>query len=78
LYEQVKGGKRTVCWLKSGGCDDISSVDPETLEFSARGISYGRPRHYVVHRGMNEKDAFIKLCERLHVQWLDEGNYPKQ
>jgi hypothetical protein len=73
LYDQVKSGKRTVCYVISGECWDICTVDPEELEFGARGISYGRPRPYIVHQGMSEKEAFIRLCEERNVEWLDES-----
>lgn len=81
LYEQVKGGKRTVCyvdynWSVSTLVEpvrDICTIKPGQMELSSRGHCYGSSRDWVALEGLSEKEAFIKMCEDSKVEWLCEG-----
>lgn len=52
-------------------CRDICAIRGKQMSFSARGISYGGA--YALLKEENERVVFLKECERLHVEWLDEG-----
>jgi hypothetical protein len=82
LYDQVKADKRTICFVnyfsgydneKLGPMRDICTCASDGMEFFARGIGYGNPRHFM-YKGMDEKQSFIALCEHINVEWLDESN----
>lgn len=77
LYDQVKGGKRTVCYVdykwpmhpRSDAMRDICTISSVTMEFVSRGHGYGSVR---LMDG-DEKTNFIELCKELNVEWLCEG-----
>lgn len=75
LYDQVKSGKRTVCYVDyaARGVDrvyrDICSIHPDGMEFVARGIGYGS----VKYLEGDEKANFIGLCKIKNVEWLYES-----
>ncbi len=75
LYDQVKSGKRTVCyvdynvWGTENVYRDICTIRAETMEFSSRGHGYGTAKYM----SGAEKELFIQLCESIHVEWLDES-----
>jgi hypothetical protein len=75
LYEQIKGGKKTVCYVDYNpwGTDqvyrDICTIKPETMEFTSRGHGYGTSKY----SSGNEKELFIQLCESIHVEWICES-----
>lgn len=77
LYDQLKSGKRSVCYVDyrwdtdMEPCRDICTIREGHMEFSARGISYGGVAYIRIDE--NEKEEFISECERLNVEWLDEG-----
>jgi hypothetical protein len=81
LYDQVKGGKRTVCFVdyryghvdQEQVCRDICTIDNEGWEFFARGIGYGRLSYAMKKYGMAQDSAFVKICEEMNVEWLDES-----
>lgn len=76
LYNQIKGGKRTVCYIDHPRFfqqRDICTIKPNSpdMEFSSRGHGYG---------GINdpgycgsEIERFIQLCRGLNAEWLDES-----
>lgn len=81
LYDQVKGGKRTVCYVDYNFPNDptlpvrdICTIRPNHMEFTARGIGYGGAGALL--KGEDEKTFFLKECERLNVEWLDESGIP--
>lgn len=49
---------------------DICSIRSGHMEFSARGIGYGGAKYV---DAAYEKNEFLQECERLNVEWLDEG-----
>lgn len=75
LYEQVKTGKRTVCYIDyhAHGVDkvyrDICTIRPDVLEFSSRGVGYGCAQYM----DGDEKTNFIQFCEKMNVEWLRES-----
>lgn len=82
LYDQVKGGKRTVCYLDynfpndpTPPVRDVCSIRAD-LEFRARGIGYGGANCLL--EGEDERAFFLKECERLNVEWLDESGVTMQ
>lgn len=80
LYDQVKGGRRKVCYVdyywdrdtSKEPCRDITTIRADYMQFSARGISYGGPWDMDKEESDIKKE-FIAECERLNVEWLDEG-----
>lgn len=76
LFNQIKGGKRTVCYIDHPRFfqqRDICTIKPNNpdMEFSSRGHGYG---------GINdpgycgsEIERFIQLCRGLNAEWLDES-----
>jgi hypothetical protein len=81
LYEQLRAEptKRIACfvdynWYRENPAKiarDICTIRGETMEFVSRGIGYGGADIWIGEE--NEKKEFLEECERLHVQWLDEG-----
>jgi hypothetical protein len=86
LYDQLKAepDRKIVCWVdyewrwkEADGtttteiCRDICAIRGDQMEFSSRGHGYGGTM--AIFKGEDEKTYFLQECERLHVQWLDEG-----
>jgi hypothetical protein len=77
LYDQLQANptKKVPCFvdydiLRNGDpCRDICTIRGEYMEFSARGISYGG----IAYSEGDKLVKFLEECERLKVQWLDEG-----
>lgn len=87
LYEQLKANpeSRIVCYVDYDGfsrrngtppCRDISTVRGKQMEFTARGIGYGGAESWLGEE--DKKEAFLKDCVRLNVEWLDETDTPEQ
>lgn len=77
LYDQAKRGKRTVCYVdydRDLGIRDVCDIDPANMCFGVRGRGYGDPDYY---SGMEEKEAFIMICENINVEWLKEFDWSK-
>jgi hypothetical protein len=79
LYDQVKSGKRTVCYVDYNRFSetvyrDICTIKAETMEFTSRGVGYGG----VAHLEGATKDDFIQLCKEMNVEWLDETGSQRQ
>jgi hypothetical protein len=83
LYDQLKAEpeRKIVCWVnytwryrdeKEEILRDICAIRGRHLEFSSRGHGYGGAQYLL--ENMNGKDEFLKECERLQVQWLDESS----
>lgn len=81
LYDQLKAEpeRKIVCWVNYGwGLNgekkrvlrDICYILGRVMEFRARGIGYGGCEIWVGEE--NEREEFLKDCNRLNVQWLDE------
>jgi hypothetical protein len=79
-YDQLKADpeKRIPCYVdydgfsrKDGGpaCRDICTVKGNRMEFTARGIGYGGAESWLDDE--DKKEAFLKDCVRLNVEWLD-------
>lgn len=82
LYDQLKAEpeRKIVCWVdyQWGLRDeskeilrDICSIMGRVMGFNARGIGYGGAEIWI--GGEYEQKEFLEECDRLHVQWLDEG-----
>lgn len=76
LYAQVKGGKRSVCYVDYDWHDgavihrDIATIKPEQMEISVRGTCYAS---MWFDKTIPEIDRFVKMCEHCNVEWLDES-----
>lgn len=82
LYDQLKAEpeRKVVCWVDYSWnfkdanptkFRDICTVRGEKLEFVSRGHGYGGADMMIGWD--DEKKYFLEECERLYVQWLDEG-----
>lgn len=84
LYQQVKSGKRSVCYIDyqfSGEiiARDICTIKPRPdgteLDLSIRGLSYGSTWD-PAYQGSTQCDKFVNMCTHFNVEWLDESASP--
>lgn len=74
LYQQVKSGKRSVCYVDYQFSGEIIARDictirnDDRMELGARGIGYGSIWH---NASSSQLEEFIKVCESLNVEWLE-------
>lgn len=82
LYEQVKSGKRTVCYADYNFSAEIKPRDictirprPEgqQLELVSRGHGYGST---LDASSGTEIERFIQMCLEVNVEWLEESDSP--
>lgn len=76
LYAQVKGGKRSVCFVDYSlpkhdkTFRDVAAIEPKTLEIGVRGQGYSDMSY---DEGAPEIKRFVNMCLCLNVEWLDES-----
>ena len=84
LYAQVKGGKRTVCYVDyrwnpdDEPMRDICTIKPTSkdMELSSRGHGYNAIWNPAYDDKSTEVEKFIKMCQFSNVEWLDESASP--
>lgn len=80
LYEKVNNGMEVAAFVDYSSrsvedhiCRDICTIkkkDDFHIQFSARGISYGGVYYYDETKGGDEKDYFIRECDRMNLEWI--------
>lgn len=71
-WGSIYGKRKWLVWFHENPAKisrDICTIRGETMEFVSRGHGYGS----VDHIDGDNKENFIKLCEEMRVEWLDES-----